>query len=127
MLRHRAATATATYRAMHIASSPARLLDGLYQKLLTDLSDAQQFINRREIVPKAKAVNHALLIVGELEAALDRESAPQLCRDLSQLYGFVKERLLAASLSMDPEPIDEARRVLETLRESFAAASGVST
>lgn len=127
MPRKRAANATATYRSMHVASSPARLLDGLYRQLLTDLSNAERFIERREPAKKAEAINRGLAILGELEAALDRERAPELCANLSRLYGFVRERLLSASASLNPKPIDEAKRVILTLRESFARASGVTT
>lgn len=124
MLRQR--TATNTYRTMHIASSPARLLDGLYHRLLTDLDDAKRFIESREIVKKAEAINHGLLIIGELNAALDRERAPELCTHLAKLYDFTKDRILSASLSMDSQPLDEARKIIETLRDSFARASGVT-
>ena len=126
MLRNRTATATATYRSMHVASSPARLLDGLYHRLLADFKDAERSIEHREIAEKAEAVNHGLVILGELDAALDHDHAPELCAHLTQLYGFVRNRLLAASLLMDPAPLVEARRVILTLRESFASASGVT-
>lgn len=120
-------TATATYRTIQATASPARLLDGLFQRLLSDMNDVAKFIEQRDLIKKSEAVNHGILILSELDAALDRNAAPELCNHLSGLYGFVQHRLLTAALQLDARQISEAKKVIETLRESFATASGVTT
>ncbi len=119
--------AAAAYRRTHVASSPGRILEALLRRLRRDLEDAKGAIEVKDFAGKGKAISHALAILGELDAALDHASAPELCGSLASLYGFVEQRLVAASARMDPGLIDEAGRVLSTLEEAFCAAlSGAS-
>ncbi len=112
------------YKQVYLESaSPTRLLDELYLRLLRDMDQARELIRARDPGGKGTAISHALAIVDELSLALDRQSAPELCSNLSRLYGFVSARLLAANLSMDEKPLAEAARVVETLRDAFLKAS----
>lgn len=122
MLYRRAAAA---YQKASIETSPVRILDALLGRLVTDLDDARQAIVDRDIKAKNTAVDHALAILGELNLALDRRQAPELCTQLHGLYGFVEERLLMASLHLKPEPLDEAKPIVEVIRTAFQDAMGM--
>ena len=124
MLYRRAAAA---YQKVHMEPSPARILDGLLDRLLRDLEDARVAIEGRDIKGKSQHVDHALRIIGELVAALDFRQAPELCHQLSNLYGFVEECLLEASLRLDPRRIGEAKRVVELIHKSNREAAGLTS
>jgi flagellar protein FliS len=48
-----------------------------------------------------------------------------IAEELDRLYAWVRSRLLDAVIRQDARPIDEARRVLQTLREAWQTiASG---
>jgi flagellar biosynthetic protein FliS len=123
MLYRRAAAA---YQKVHMETSPARMLDGLLGRLLRDMDDARAAIERRDIKAKSQHVDHALRIISELVNALDFRQAPELCQQLSNLYGFVEECLLEASLKLEPRRLAEARKVVEMIHESNRQAAGLA-
>jgi flagellar protein FliS len=110
------------YRAVQIESAPPpRVLLEIYRRLELDLQGARRCLAAQDLEGKARAVDHALALLGQLEAALDHALAPALCRDLAALYDFCKNRLLLASVRLDPAPLDEAERALAPIREAFRA------
>ncbi|MBN2582894.1 MAG: flagellar export chaperone FliS [Planctomycetes bacterium] len=58
-------------------------------------------------------------IVMELLNSLRPENAPELCRQQAGLYLFIYQKLVEANMRRDAERIDEAVRVLQTLRETW--------
>ena len=71
---------------------------------------------------RAKAVDHALAIVGELAAAVDHDAAPELGDNLTRLWDFVGTQLSLATVNNDAAPLAEVEHIVETLRTSFAEA-----
>ena len=111
------------YRRVYLESAPpARVLDELYLRLEDDLATATTAIAARDFARKGSALNHALAIVAELDAALDRGSAPSLCAQLGSLYAFVRDRINSANAKADAAPVAQAMRVVTTLREAFRDA-----
>jgi flagellar protein FliS len=124
MHHHRAAN---RYRSVSLQSaSGPQILGEVFHRLMVDLDEAGRCIEARNIAGKAKAIGHAIDLVGALAASLEHETAPELCAQLEKLYGFVTDRLLAASAKLEVAPLAEARKVLTQLREAFAEAAGAS-
>src|SRR5258708_21683827 len=103
-------------------AQPTRVLDELFARLLMDMSEAAALIDAKEPGGKGRVINHALDIVAELANALDHKAAPEVCANLTRLYDFVRERLVTANRKMETKPINEASRVVTTLREAFQQA-----
>jgi flagellar protein FliS len=118
-----------TYRQTEIESrTPLELVVMLYDGALRFTAEAREAIVRRDIRSRQQSLSRALAIVSELQSTLDMESGGDLAAELDKLYGFVRDRLVDASLKQDLKPLDEARRVLATLREGWLGISGsVST
>lgn len=111
------------YKKVHLESaSKERILDELYGRLLRDCSDARAAIEKRHVVAKSEAINHAMSIVNELVAALDYDAFPELCENLGRLYDFVNDRLLEGSQRLETAPIEEAEHIVASLRASFQEA-----
>lgn len=120
---HRSAVA---YKRVFVESAPpARVLDELYVRLLRDIEEARASIERRDIVTKARSINHALAILTELRAALDARTSEQLCTGLDRLYDFAAARIIAGSNQLAVQPLDEATRILTQLRDAFRLATEV--
>ena len=112
------------YRTVSLHSAtPQQMLTEVFHRLMKTLAEAEQAITARDILFKAKAVNHAIDLVNALGVSLDWDSAPELCQNLERLYGFVQERLLAASAEMSVVPLKQAENVLINLRDAFAEAA----
>jgi flagellar protein FliS len=116
-----------SYRQTEIQSrTPLELVVMLYDGALRFTADAREAIERRDIRSRQHNVSRALAIVSELQSTLDMESGGDVAAQLDRLYGFVRDRLVDASVKQDVKPIDEARNVLTTLREGWLVISAKS-
>ena len=113
-----------TYRQTEIQSrSPVELVVMLYDGALRFTGDAREAMVRKDIRGRQQNLHKALAIVSELQSTLNMESGGDVAEHLDKLYGYVHDRLMEASVKQDIKPLDEARRVLTTLREGWNAIS----
>src|SRR4249920_334074 len=116
-----------SYRQTEIQSrSPLELVVMLYDGALRFTADARDAMVRRDIRARQQHLSRALAIVSELQSTLDMDTGGEVAERLDKLYGFVRDRLIDASARQDLQPLDEARRVLTTLREGWLAISRAS-
>lgn len=108
-------------------ASPAKLVTMLYDRLMKDLSDAEQGLGRRDIQLTHSALTHAQEILWELDATLDisvwKEGA-----QLKRLYAWSIEELVNANLEKDAKRVVDVRDVLEPIRDAWhqVAAGGIT-
>jgi flagellar protein FliS len=115
------ARAAATYQTVQVTSrSPLELVVMLYDGAIRALGQARDALARRDLVAKRAAMNRALDIVHHLQSSLDMEAGGEIAARLDALYSYVIERLLEANRRADHGPVDEAVRLLSTLREAWA-------
>lgn len=115
------ARAAATYQTVQVTSrSPLELVVMLYDGAIRALGQARDALARRDLVAKRAAMNRALDIVQHLQSSLDMEAGGEIAARLDALYSYVIERLLEANRRADQGPVDEAVRLLSTLREAWA-------
>jgi flagellar protein FliS len=113
-----------TYRRTEIQSrTPLELVVMLYDGALRFIGDAREAIVQRDIARRAHSISRALAIISELQSSLDMKAGGEIAASLDGLYGFVRDRLVEASIRQDVGAVDEARRVLTTLREGWAGIS----
>lgn len=114
------ARAAQAYRRVDLESAPKiQIVERLYKRFADDVAQARTAIVARDVRRKAAAIDHALQIVIELQAALDHAAAPELCANLTALYDFVQTELATASLRLDPAPLDRAAKVMADLGGAF--------
>ena len=117
-----------SYRQTEIQSrTPIELVVMLYDGALRFAGDARDGILAHDIAKRTRSVSRALDIISELQSTLNMDQGGDLATSLDQLYGFVRDRLLDASFRQDVRPIDEAVRVLKTLREGWVQISAEQT
>jgi flagellar biosynthetic protein FliS len=120
------ARALQSYRRVATESAPPpRVLDALYGRLLADCAAARKAIEKRDPGEKGRQIAHALAIIDMLDSSLDPSASREIVDRLRGLYGFVRDRLLAASASLDIRPLLEAEKIAIVLRDAFAAAQEV--
>ena len=123
------------YRQTQVQSrTPLELVVMLYDGALRFMTDARGAIERRDIPARRVAMTRAMDIITELRSTLDMESGGPIAESLDELYGFANRRLMDAAMKNDAKPINEVRRVFETLRDAWqtiatpqAAAQGAGT
>lgn len=117
------ARAANAYRRVDLDSAPKQDVVGrLFERFLADLAVARTALASRDIPGKARALDHALRIIFELEASLDHDAAPELCANLQALYRFVAERIYHANLELDAKALDESSKIMTDLAASFREA-----
>src|SRR5262245_9373286 len=79
------------------ASDPHRLIvmlmDGAMERIVT----ARGCMQRSETSEKARLINRAVSIIGELRNSLDQRSGGQIAANLAELYDYMCRRLLLAT------------------------------
>lgn len=114
----------AVYRKVSIESaSPTRMLDEVYERMLRACREAGEAIGRKDLAAKGTAIGKALAFLGALEAALDREAAPELTANLARLYRFVFAKLSEANIKNATQPLAEVEKIVVDLRDAFREAS----
>ena len=103
-------------------ATPARLLIMLYDRLLRDLTSAQQSLQDRDGQAASAALLHAQAIVSELNTSLDK-TAWDGAAGLSSLYVYVHERLVTANITQDAAVVVECRDLLQPLRDAWTTAA----
>ncbi len=109
------------YRTTQVQSrTPLELVVMLYDGAIRFVGTAREAVERRDIAARGEAISRALAIVSELQSTLNMEAGGEVAMQLDRLYDYVNERMLAAAMQNSVEPLDEARKVLETLRDGWA-------
>jgi flagellar secretion chaperone FliS len=115
------ARAAAAYQQVQVNSrSPIELVVMLYDGAVDALGRAGEALRRRDLPAKRDHIAQALAIVGQLQSTLDMAAGGEIARNLDHLYTYVTGRIVEASTSLEPAPLEEACRLLVTLREAWA-------
>jgi flagellar protein FliS len=103
------------------ASDPHRLivmlLDGAVERVVT----ARGCMQRKETAEKARLINRAVAIIGELRNSLDLRNGGQIAANLAELYDYMCRRLLIATTENKVEMLDEVSSLLHEIRAAWLA------
>ena|SRR5947209_16757145 len=102
-------------------ASPGQLLVMLYDRLVVDLTQAEEALRASDHPTASERLMHAQDIVAELRGSLDVtawDGAP----GLAQLYGFLFSQLIKANVRRDAGLVAECREVVEPLRDAWREA-----
>jgi flagellar secretion chaperone FliS len=77
-------------------ASPVRLIILLYEQIMEDLSRALTALRTHDIQGRTQAINHAVLIIGHLQGALDPERGGKVAENLERFYETMRAGLVDA-------------------------------
>ena len=105
-----------------LSANPHRMVLMLFDGALRALRDASRHLAEHRIAAKGEAISRALTIIDHgLLKSLDLARGGIIAAHLSDLYDYAKRRLLLASLHNDGAGIEEVEKLLDSLRETWAA------
>jgi flagellar protein FliS len=120
--------AASAYRQTEAQSrTPLELVVMLYDGALRFAGLARAAIECHDIRARRDAISRALAIVTELQGTLNMEKGGEIAASLDRLYVYINGRLLEGAAKQDVGPIDDAVRVLTTLRGAWADIAEPST
>jgi len=91
----------------------------LYDGALRFTDRALRGLEENDAKSIGEALSKAFAVVGELRATLDHENGGSIAADLDRLYGFIQDRIVTANRDRLPEPLQEAREIMATLKEGW--------
>ncbi len=119
MIAH-ARGAEAYRRTETLSRSPLELVVMLYDGALRFVSEGRAAMVRGDVRARTHAIGRAMAIVGELQNTLNLEEGGEMATELDRLYRFVTDRLVETTVTRDVAPLDQAQKVLMTLRDGWA-------
>jgi len=103
------------------AADPHRLIVMLMDGALERLHTARGCMARGETAEKARLINRAVSIIGELRNSLDLRAGGQMAANLGELYDYMGRRLLKATAENRVEMVDEVMKLLHDIRGAWVA------
>ena len=104
-------------------ASPAQLVLMLFDGAVKFLNLALEGFNRQDPLDFNLTVHQNIqksqAIIRELKACLDAGKGPEFAEKMTALYNYFDRRLQEANMKKEREPVDEVRRLLETLRDAL--------
>jgi flagellar secretion chaperone FliS len=102
------------------SADPHKLILLLYQGALLAIASAKNQMLRKETAKKGASISHAIAIIDSgLQTSLNKEVGGALAMNLSDLYGYMTQRLITANLTDDIAILDEISRLLTELRTAW--------
>ena len=109
-------------RAMAVGSTPFERLSTMYTGAIRLCKQGQQAVESGNVECAADKAERLSAVIRRLDMSLDFSIAPDLCKNLSQLYVHIQARLSEPDTPQNPEVFREALQLLETLWDGFQAA-----
>jgi flagellar secretion chaperone FliS len=100
------------------SADPVELIRLLYRTGLSRIGQARKYLAAGDIENRARAINSALDVIGELLASLDSE-AGEISRNLANLYRYVETQLLQANVHQSDQHLANSEAILRTLAEAW--------
>ncbi len=108
------------YREAAVAgASPVRLVILLYEQAVEDLRHALSAQNKGDIEGRTAAINHAILVLGHLQASLDKDQGGSVAANLDRFYTQVREGLVEAQARQSASAIERQISFLMSVHEAW--------
>lgn len=107
-------------------ASPARLVQIMFEHILSNLATAQGCMGRirnnmplNEVVIKCKAMSKAARLIGHLDATLDMKQGGQISENLHNLYLYMLGKLTTANANNDAALVGEVANLVRTVKNGW--------
>lgn len=91
----------------------------LYEQMLKDLRRALLAIEANQIEERTEAINHALLVVGQLQGSLNFELGGTVAPNLERFYNMMRRKLTEAQFQTSKEILNQQIALLLDLRDAW--------
>ena len=99
--------------------TPLELVVKLYDAAITNIVKTRECAAKGDLRGKRDAISKTLAIISELQTALDMKTGGEIAVSLDALYTYITGRIIDYNASRKTASLDEAQRLLVTLREGW--------
>jgi flagellar protein FliS len=103
------------------AADPHKLIVMLMDGALERIATARGCMERKDMVEKARLLNRAVSIVGELRSSLDMKAGGQIAANLGDLYDYMSRSLLKSNADNSTKLLDEVSQLLHEIRGAWVS------
>ena len=101
------------------AADPHKLIVMLMDGALERIATARGCMERKDMVEKARLLNRAVSIVGELRNSLNLNDGGQIAANLADLYDYMGRSLLKSNADNSTQLLDDVSRLLHEIRGAW--------
>jgi flagellar protein FliS len=106
-----------------LTADPMRLIVLMYRGAVDSVSASRYALTSGDIPVRSAKITKAISILNELALSLDHSRAPELCRNLVELYDYMCRRLIEANSQQTETPLIEVERLLSNLSQAWQQAA----
>ena len=100
-------------------ASPVRLVILLYEQVIEDLRRAVAEHARGDIEGRTREIDHAMLVLGHLQATLDKEQGGQVATNLERFYEQTRSDLVEAQCKQSAAALEQQISRLMQVRDAW--------
>jgi flagellar protein FliS len=100
-------------------ASPIGLMIALFDTLAGDLRRAAEALRRNDIETRCNELNHATLVLGQLESWLDLKNGGEPAQNLQRFYAYLRAKMLEASAKKSAPILDAQIEMILHVRSSW--------
>lgn len=112
--------ALAYHEAASLGASPVGGVVLLYDRLAQDIHAAIAAMKDADVEARTSSINHALLVLQQLQGTLDFAVGGAAARQLDTFYSVIRGRLLEAQIRQSPELMFAQAQAVAQVREVWA-------
>jgi flagellar secretion chaperone FliS len=108
------------YRQLSVrGSNPVGFVVKLYDAIVEDFRRALDAIAEGNVERRTASLNHALLIIAELEGVLDHDGGGEVAKHLQGFYGVTRAMIVEANIAASPEKLQKLVGLYMPLRQAW--------
>jgi flagellar protein FliS len=113
-------TTEMSYRQSAIqGASPIGLMIALFDRLAGDLRRAAAALRKNDIETRCKELNHALLVLGQLQNWVDVKNSGESAQTLSRFYAYLRAKIFEASATRSARILEMQIDMILLVRTSW--------
>jgi len=101
-------------------ATPVQLVVLLYEQCIEDLRRAIVALKKNDVETRTQRINHALLVIAQLQASLDMDRGGIVAQNLERFYRSVRRGLVEAQAQQSMKALEEQISHVMLVREAWA-------
>jgi flagellar protein FliS len=120
--------ARSSYREAAVrGATPVRLVICLYEQAIEDLRLAVIAQEKGDIEARTRGINHALMVIAQLQGSLDMERGGDVARNLNGFYSLVRAGLIEAQVKQSIRILEQQISQLAIVHEAWLEVERATT
>jgi flagellar secretion chaperone FliS len=107
-------------------ASPVRLVICLYEQAIEDLRRAVIALEKGNIEERTRHINHALMVIAQLQGSLDMPHGGEVARNLQRFYTVIRAGLIEAQLKQSSGILEKQISQLTLVMEAWLEVEGLT-